>query len=169
MASVRNVRKNLNLFVDGRGYAGQIDEFNAPKLTQTTEEFRGGGMHGPIELTMGHELLKTDFSLIAYDADVIANFGIVEGQLIQFTAREALESIDGTVTPVVHSMRGKVTEVDPGTSKAGDKAVLKITMSLVYYRLVHGARVLHEVDVENMVWSRNGVDVLAAIRNAIGI
>lgn len=169
MSAVRNVRKNLNLFVDGRGYAGQIEDFNAPKLTLKTEEFQAGGMHGPVSLTMGHDMLKTDFSLIAYDADVIANFGVVEGQSVQFTAREALESNDGTVTPVVHSMRGKIVEIDPGTSKAGDKATLKVSMDLSYYRLTHGGRVLHEVDVENMVWTRNGVDALSAIRAAIGI
>lgn len=70
--AARNIRKNLNLFVDGRGYAGQIEEFNAPKLALTTEEFRGGGMQGPVEITMGMEKMETDFSLISYDADVLS-------------------------------------------------------------------------------------------------
>ena len=30
--AARDIRKNFNAFVDGRGYAGQADEFNAPKL-----------------------------------------------------------------------------------------------------------------------------------------
>ena len=32
------VLKNMNLFVDGRGYAGRIDEIQLPKLTLKTEE-----------------------------------------------------------------------------------------------------------------------------------
>ena len=135
--AARNIRKNLNLFVDGRGYAGQVEEFNAPKLALVTEEFRAGGMDAPIELTMGMEKLESDFTLISYDLDVLALFGVKEGATVPFVAREALESFDGTITPVVHTMRGKIKEIDPGTSKPGDKPSLKIAMALTYYKLQH--------------------------------
>lgn len=169
MAAARNVRKNLNLFVDGRGYAGQIAEFNAPKLQLKTEDFRAGGMHGPIELTLGHEKLETDFSLYSYDADILAQWGVREGSEVQFIAREALESHDGTVIPVAHYMRGKLKEVDPGTSKPGDMPSLKIMMALTYYKLDHGGTVVHEIDVPNMVVIQNGTDTLAPIRAALGL
>jgi len=167
--AARDVRKNLNLFVDGRGYAGQVEEFNAPKLALVTEEFRGGGMDAPVELTMGMEKLKADFSLISYDRDVLSKFGVKEGAFVPFVARESLESFDGTVTAVVHTMRGKIREIDPGTSKAGDKPSLKVTMSLVYYKLEHGTTPVIEVDVENMVRAINGNDALAPTRAALGM
>lgn len=167
--AARDVRKNFNLFVDGRGYAGQADEYNAPKLTLQTEEFRAGGMDLPIDVTMGMEKLTCDFSLKSYDANVLAMFGVVQGASVPLTVREGLESFDGTVTPVVHSMRGKITEIDPGTSKPGELPVLKVTMSLTYYKQKHGDRVLHEIDAENMVRIINGVDVLRAMRNALGM
>lgn len=167
--AARDVRKNLNLFVDGRGYAGQIEEFNPPKLALVTEDFRAGGMDAPIELTMGMEKLEADFSLISYDKDVLSLFGVAEGSLVPFVAREALESFDGTVTPVVHTMRGKIRELDPGTSKAGDKPSLNVAMALTYYKLQHGDTTVIEIDVENMVRSINGVDALAGIRNALGL
>lgn len=169
MAAARNVRKNLNLFVDGRGHAGQIVDFNAPKLQLKTEDFRAGGMHGPLELTLGHEKLESDFSLQSYDADVLAQWNVREGQPVQFTAREALESHDGTVTAVAHFMRGKIKEIDSGTSKPGELATMKISMALQYYKLVHGGRTVQEIDVENMIVIQDGVDVLASIRAAIGI
>ena len=167
--AARDVRKNINLFVDGHGYAGQIEEFNPPKLAITTEEFRGGGMDAPIELTMGMEKLECDFGLIAYDVEVLKLFGVAEGSLVPFVAREALESFDGTVTPVVHTMRGKIREIDPGTSKAGDKPSLKVSMALTYYKLQHGTTTVLEVDVENMVRVVNGVDQLASQRAALGL
>lgn len=167
--AARDVRKNLNLFVDGRGYAGQIDEFNAPKLTLQTEEFRAGGMDVPIDVTMGMEKLVTDFGLKAYDRNVLALFGVAEGNEVPFVAREALESFDGTVTAVVHTMRGKITELDPGTSKPGELPVLKVSMSLTYYKLQHGDTVVHEIDAQNMVRVINGVDALANIRAALSI
>ena len=167
--AARDVRKNFNLFVDGRGYAGQADEFNPPKLTLQTEEFRAGGMDLPIDVTMGMEKLVCDFSLKAYDRNVLALFGVVQGASVPLVVREALESFDGTVTPVVHTMRGKITELDPGTSKPGELPLLKVTMSLTYYKMQHGGSVVHEVDAENMIRIINGVDVLAAIRGALGI
>ena len=167
--AARDVRVNLNLFVDGKGYAGQIEEWTPPPLTTKNEEFRGGGMDAPINIKMGLERLETSFSLIAFDREVIALFGIAQGNAVPFVAREALQSFDGTVTPVVHTMRGKIDKLDPGTSKAGDKAALQVTMTLSYYKLQHGDKVVQEIDVENMIHLVNGVDVLAAQRAAIGL
>lgn len=167
--AARDIRKQLSLFVDGRGYAGQLEEFNAPKLTQKTEDVRLGGMVGPVKVSMGMEPLDADFSLIAYDADVLALWGVTDGAEVQFTAREALESFDGTVTAVAHQMRGKITEIDPGTSKAGDKPSLKVTLSLSYYKLQHGARTVQEIDLINMIHVVEGNDKLAAIRAALAM
>jgi P2 family phage contractile tail tube protein len=167
--AARDVRKNLNLFVDGQGYAGQIEDFNAPVLASKLEEFRGGGMDAPIDLKMGTEKLETSFNLIAYDKSVLALFGVANGSVVPFVAREALESFDGTVTAVVHTMRGRITKIDPGTSKSGDKAALQVALSLDYYKLQHGDTVVQEIDVANMIHKVNGVDVLAAQRVALAI
>lgn len=164
---MRNVRKNLNAYVDGRGYAGQVEDFNAPKLALKKEAFQGGGMAAPVSLTMGFEELESDFSLLAYDADILALWNVVEGKEVQFTVRELLESSNGDQKGVVHSMRGKITEIDPGTSKPGEKATMKISMSVTYYKLTHGARVVHEIDVLGMVHVVDGVDLLAAARNIL--
>jgi len=164
-----DIRKNLNLFVDGRGQAGKIDNFNAPKLSLITEDFRAGGMNTPLKLTMGQESLDTDFSLFAYDKKVIGLFGVAEGHNVAFTARELLESYNGDTAAVVHTMRGKITEFDPGTSKAGEIAPIKITMNLAYYKLTIGGEVIHEIDVENMIAVVNGADMLAAARGILGL
>lgn len=167
--AARDIVKYINLFVDGRGYAGQIEDFNPPKLTLQTEEFRAGGMDLPVDITMGMEKLTSDFSLIAYDRDVLALFGVREGVSVPFVAREHLESFDGTETTVIHTMRGKITELDSGTHKSGDKPGLKVAISLTYYKLQHGNTVVHEIDAENMVRIVNGVDALAGARRSLGI
>ena len=169
MAAAQDVRKNLNLYVDGRGYAGQIEDFNAPKLTLTTEEFRGGGTNAPIDITTGHEKPTADFQLIQYSKDVLALWGVTEGQSVPLVAREALESFDGTVTTVIHTMRGKILEIDPQTSQAGTTPRMKVTMSLTYYKLQHGDTTVHEIDVENYIQVINGTDALAAMASALGI
>ena len=167
--AARDVLKNLNLFVDGRGYAGQINEYNAPDLAVQVEDYRGGGMDAPVAIDMGMEALETSFALISYDADVLALFGVAEGETVPFTARGALESFDGTVKAVVHQMRGKITRLARGTWTPGQPAALTITMRLDYYREEHDGRTLHEIDVNNMVRIVNGRDRLADQRAALGL
>lgn len=167
--AANDVRKNLNLFVDGKGYAGQLSEVNPPKQTLKTEEFRAGGMNAPVELDMGMEKLEGDFTLIQYSADVLALFGVAPGSSVPFVVREALESFDGTVTGVVHTMRGRIKEIDSGTHKPGEVPALKVTMALTYYKLEHGGRVVQEIDVPNMIHLVDGVDRLAAQRAALGV
>lgn len=167
--AARDVIKNQTLFVDGRGYAGQLTELNPPKLTLKTEEFRGGGMDLPIDITMGMEKLTADFTLISYDRDVLSLFGVAEGTTVPFTAREVLESFDGTTTSVVHNMRGKITELDSGTHSPGERVPLKVSISLTYYKQTHGGVVVHEIDPANMVRIVNGTDALAGQRRALGI
>lgn len=167
--AARDVLKNINIFVDGRGYAGQVQDFTPPPLTLQTEEFRAGGMDAPIDLTMGMEKLETSFNLRAYDSDVLALFGVREGTSVPFTARAALESFDGTVKAVVLKMRGKITSIDAGTWTPGELGSLNVTMTLTYFKQEHDGQVIHEIDVENMVRVINGTDALADIRAALGM
>lgn len=167
--AARDVLKNINLFVDGRGYAGQIDEYSPPDLTITTEDYRGGGMDAPISLDMGMEVLETSFALIAYDPDILALYGVAEGRTVPFTARGALESYDGTVKAVSHKMRGRIITLARGAWAPGQKPTLTITMRLDYYQETHDGRVIHEIDIENMRRVVDGVDRLAEQRAALGI
>ena len=89
--------------------------------------------------------------------------------MVPFVAREALESFDGTVTPVIHTLRGKVKEIDHGTLKPGDKVGIKISMAVTYYKLQHGRDVITEIDVENMVRVIDGKDTAAPVRAALGM
>ena len=167
--AARDVRKNFNAFIDGKGYAGQVEEFNAPKLTLKTEDFRGGGMDLPVEIEFGQEKMEADVTLLSYDRAALGRWGLGQGTSVPFTVREELQSHDGTVTGVVHNMRGTMREIDPGTSKAGEKSTMKIAFALSYYKLTHGGVVVHEIDAINMVRIVNGVDVKAASRAALGI
>lgn len=166
---IQDVLKNMNLFVDGRGYAGNVDELTLPKLALKTEEHRAGGMDAPVELDMGMEKLECDFTLSKFDKEVLKLFGLAPGNLVPLTMRGAVESDDGVVTPVVVALRGIIREIDYGSWKPGDKATVKASLALRYYKLTHGDEVLHEIDTENMVRKVNGIDQLAAIKFALGM
>lgn len=167
--AARDALKNINLFVDGRGYAGQIQDYTPPVLTVMTEDWRAGGMDTAEALDMGMEPLETSFNLISYDRDILKQFGLAEGNEVPFTARGALESVDGTVKAVTHKMRGKITSIDSGTWQPGQMSPMQVTMRLHFYSLEHDGQVVHEIDVRRMVRIINGTDRLAGFRDALGI
>ena len=165
----KDILRNINLFVDGRGYAGRVDEIELPKLTIKTEEFRAGGMDAPTELDMGLEKLETTLTISGIDREVVKLWGVYTSASTPLTVRGALVDEDGTVTPVEVRMRGKVKELDFGTWKPGEKVPLKWMLALRYYKYTQGGEVIHEIDVENMIRIVDGTDQLQAQRKALGI
>ncbi len=165
---IPKILKNFNAFVDGRGYAGRVDEVTLPKLTVKTEEHRAGGMDVPVEIDMGMEKLEAEITFAEYDAELFRLFGLVDGNSVSVTLRGAIQA-GGDAEPVVVSLRGSFRELDSGNWKAGDKATLKCMMAVRYYRLnISGSDVI-EIDAENMIRIIGGEDQMASIRQAIGI
>ena len=43
--------KLMNFLADGNSYRGQVTEITQPKLAMKLEEYRAGGMIGPVKVT----------------------------------------------------------------------------------------------------------------------
>ena len=170
--------KNFNLFIDGQGYAGRVQEVTLPKLVHRTEEFMLGGLDTPVQVDMGMEKLESEFTLSEYDAHVITLFGMEDDSLVPislrcsgldgavnavtdfvgltgngltaFTLRGGLsDEVANQVVPVVIYFEGSVIELDFGQWKAGENSTLKIRLALRYYRLKINDENLVEIDVDN--------------------
>ncbi len=160
--------KNFNLYIDGRGYAGRVEEINLPKLTIKTEEYRAGGMDTPIDIDMGMQKLECSITLSEYDDEVLKLFGVHDNKpTVNF--RGAMEDESGKVTPVLITLNGKWRELDFGNWRSGDKATLKVEVVAHYYRLEIDGKELIEIDIENMTRKINGEDQLKPLRDALGI
>lgn len=161
--------KNFNLLLDGESYAGLASEVVLPKLTRKTEEYRGGGMNGPVEADMGLEALSMEFT-VGMDVRVYRQFGLskVDGALMRFVGAWQREDSD-QVSAVEVVARGRYREIDPGTAKAGEDAPLKVIAGLSYYKLTVDGTVEVEIDLMNFVETIGGVDRLEAQRNALGL
>lgn len=162
------ILKNFSLFVDGRGYAGKAEEVTPPKLSIKTEEFRGGGMDAPVDIDLGMEKLECQFTLVEYDPEALKLFGLSDGKGVQVTLRGALCD-DETTVPMVIKLRGMYKEVDFGKFKAGEKGTLNCTVSCRYYSLEIDGNEIIEIDIDNMIRKINGIDIMAEIRDALGI
>ncbi len=162
------ILRNFNVFVDGRGYAGKIDEITLPKLTIKTEEYRAGGMDIPINIDMGMEKLEADFTFAEYDSELFRLFGLINNNAVSLTLRGGLQGSSDTESVVIN-LRGLFKELDFGSWKPAEKATLKCTVAAHYYKLTIGGNELIEIDAENMIRKINGVDQMALLQTVLGI
>lgn len=167
---LKDTLKNMNLFINGKGYAGVIDEITLPKLTIKTEEYRAGGMDIPIDIDMGLEKLECSFSLSKFDPELLNLFGLKPHASTQMTVRgSVLCEQTGQELPLVLSMRGFIKDMDFGSWKVAQSAGVKCTLALRYYRFTRDGEDIHEIDSENMTRKINGVDQLAQTRHNMGM
>lgn len=169
MSAASQILKNFNLSVDGRGYAGNIDEVQLPTLAVKNEEYRAGGMDAAVELDMGMEKLETTFKLSRFSPDLLALFGLGPQGTVQLTFRGAVESLDGTVEPVNVYMAGTIDAATPDSITPGAKAGWQFKMSVRAYRYEQNGVTIHDIDVVNMKRVIGGVDRLSKIRASIGL
>lgn len=159
---------NMNVSVDGRGYAGKVEDWTPPVPAFTTEEFRAGGMDAAIDIIMGMEKLTTSMNFVGIQPEIIKGLGVVAGGVLPLTGRAVLEDIDGTVHPALVQMRARITKTDFGTWKSGQKAMLSIEATLLSYGFTIDGEEMIFIDKPNMVRRIGGVDQLAQHRRALG-
>ena len=164
-----HVLKNMNLFVDGRGYAGRVDEIKLPKLTLKTEEHRAGGMDIPVELELGMDKLEAELTLSDFDPEVFKLFGLLDSTRTQITLRGAIQAQGTVARPVIVNLAGGCKEIEASAWKPGDKSTLTLQVAAHYYKLPVGDEELVEIDAVNLVRKVGGVDPMAEIRAAIGV
>ena len=165
---IPNILKNFNAFVDGRGYAGKIEELTLPKLTKKTEEYQGAGMSAPVEIEMSLEKLEMDMTFAEYDSELFKLWGASNGTEVPLTIRGAVQGT-GEAIPVVVNVSGYFREMDFDSWKPAEKATLKCSMALNYYKLTVNNVVLIEIDPVNMVNRVNGTDTLSSVRRVLQV
>lgn len=162
--------KNFALFGNGESYLGQVTEVTLPKLTRKTEEYRAGGMNGPVAAPMGMDKLELKWTAAGYIKSLLAQWGTqtVGGVLLRFAG--ALQADDSTeVTSLEVVVRGYHTEMDFGKAEAGGKTEIQISSALSYYKLSLNGQTVIELDFVNMIEIIDGTDLMADIRTALGL
>ena len=160
---------NTNLFVDGINFTGDVPSLTLPKLTTKTDEYRGGGMAGPIEMAMGLEKLEASFVTKGVRRESLKHFGLADGSAFNAVFRGAFKGHKGKMTAVVATLRGMLKEVDMGDWKAGDAAEIKHAVAATYYKLEVDGRLIYEIDMIAAIQVIDGVDQLAEMRTALGL
>lgn len=161
--------KNFNLFGDGNVWRTLIDSVTVPKLTRKVEEWRGGGMHGPVEVDLGLEKLELTFKAGGFLLDAYKSFGAKTHNSNQWRFAGAYEDDStGAVTAVEILVRGRMREIDPGDAKSGDDTEHNFAIAASYYKLTVDGNDVIEIDQAGLIFVVDGKDMLELIRRAIG-
>lgn len=167
---IPSVLKNMNAFIDGRGFAGRIESLTPPKLSRKMEEFRAGGMDGAIEIDMGQEKLEAAFTLAEPNKEVLKLYGAVNHGAVPVRFKGAYQrDTDGSIIKVEIFVKGRWKEIDGGEWKPGEKGSTNIAMPCTYYRYNEDGVDLIEIDMVNMIFKVDGVDLMAEMRKALGM
>ena len=86
--------KNFTLFNEGLSYLGEVDEVTLPKLTRKTEDWRAGGMGGPIKADFGMEGLELEWKAGGLLRDTLEQFGALKHDAVLLRFAGALQADD---------------------------------------------------------------------------
>lgn len=151
--------KNCNAFVDGRGYLGEIAEFEQPALVLATEDYRGGGMIGSVKIDLGLEPMEAKLKMGGHVRALIAKFGTTQVDGVRVRLVGAYQADDGSAAQAVECfIGGRFSEIGFGTSKAGEDTEEEFTVPLSYYRREVNGRVEVEIDMIAGVFLVDGID-----------
>lgn len=167
---MRDLLKFMNAFVDGYGYAGVASAVEVPKIEIATRDFSAAGMAGPIEVRMARlaNALMMKLTFEGFDPHLYEALSITEGSLIPLTIKGSTEDGDGATHAHSIKTRGFIKVLDEGEWKDGESVPLKLDVSLRYYKRERDGIELFEIDQENMIFRKSGVDLLAEHRANIG-
>jgi len=169
MAMIPETLANLNLFVDGVSFQGDVTSLNLPAPKMKTAEHRVGGMDMAVDIDQGLEKMTAEFSTTGVRPESLKFFGLTDGTGFNGTFRGAFKGLKGKITPVVITLRGSLTTLEMGEWKAAGETVVKHTVSVTYYKLEIDGRQMYEIDPLGLKRVINGVDQLAAQRSALGL
>lgn len=161
--------KDFRHYIDGQGYAGVIPEVGLPKLALKTEDWRAGGMLGPLKIDMGLDAMEATINFGGLTDAAIRQFGtgLYDGVLNRF-AGAYQEDGNGTVRALEVFMLGRWHEIDFGSAKVGSDTSHKATLNVTYYRMDVDGVTWIEIDLVNCIFIVMGTDRWADIRAAVG-
>jgi P2 family phage contractile tail tube protein len=165
-----NILQDFTVWVAGNGKIGESPGYQPPEIKVQTEEFRGGGMDGTVDIPMGVEKIEFDFDLHTWDTDVwsVLGFGnslnAVGQTAIQSTLSVPIHFRGYLITPsganrgVLIETSSLVREIKINKVEPGKKTEMTVSCTASKFKHTVGGKVITEIDIFNKVFKVNGVD-----------
>jgi P2 family phage contractile tail tube protein len=164
-----NIFQDFTVWINDIGKIGEAPNFQPPEINIQTEEFRGGGMDGTIEIPMGIEKIEFDFELHTWDEQVWNNLGYGVSSLdVPITFRGYLLTAGGAEKGVVIETHSLIKSIKPGKVEPGKKASMTVNLCANYFRHEINGVTVTEIDVFNKINIIGGTDKTANARRILG-
>lgn len=162
--------KNFNWFANGTSFVHQVPEITLPKIVTKTEEYRAGGMLGPVDIDLGLEKMELEATVGGLAVPIMRQMGAVgvANSLTRFAGAYQEEGSGAWTSAEVYT-RGKWIELDPGTAKVGDDTEWKFKQTASYLRWDINGRTEVEIDLLACTFLVGGVDRYAEMRAILGL
>lgn len=163
--------KQMMMYVEGRGYAGETVSVTLPNLSRKLEAYRGGGMARPVKIDMGgSDDLDVEHSYGGPMRDIIRQYGAAGAAGVQLRfAGTYQDDSDGTIHECEIVLNGRHEEIDRGEQKPGEAGEFKVKTACVYYKETWDGEVDVEIDIINAIEIVGGVDLMAEHRSGLGL
>lgn len=162
--------KDFNLFENGLNYSGKATEVTLPKLSRKMEEYRAGGMSGPVSVDLGQEAMQLEWTAGGLVKESLKQYAADTHGAVQLRFAGAYQSDDDAAVQAVEiTVRGRYKEIDMGNAKVSDDTNHKFTMPLSAYKMTIDGEVMFDFDFMNGIEIVGGVDRRASINKAIGL
>lgn len=164
-----NIFQDFTVWIDDVGKIGEAPGFQPPEINIATEEFRGGGMDGTVEIPFGVEKIEFDFQLHTWDEQIWTKLGYGPGSIdVPITFRGYLLSPGGVEKGVIIETRSLIKSIKPGKVEAGKKVDMSISAVAHYYKHQINGNTVTEIDVFNKITVIGGEDKSSQARRILG-
>ena len=154
---------SVNVFIDGVGHLGVVEEVKLPEVKQKLESVNVGGIERDIQTgifeKMEAEITLTEYSPIVYAA-MAAN--MKKGLPVVFICKSQIVQ-GGEKKGVIATIAGDIT-VNDNSLKGGETAKRSIKVSVRKYVWEIDGKQGVMIDVDNLIGIIDGVDVLEELR-----
>ncbi|TXM68209.1 phage major tail tube protein [Methylobacterium sp. WL120] len=171
MANLRdaNILQDFTVWIRDVGKIGESPGFQLPEIKIQTEEFRGGGMDGTVEVPMGVEKIDFDFDLHTWDPQVFNELGFGPDSMnVPIVFRGYLQSPDGAEKAVIVNTIALIKEIKPSKVSPGKKTELAVSCAAHYYQHKIDNKVVNEISVFDKIMVINGIDQNKRARQILG-
>lgn len=130
-------QEGMNFFVDGHGYAGTIRTFDKPPLATHIEQIPEAALKD-LKLYQGMPTMDCSMTLSAYDRDVMALFGIIEGSDVSVRLAGSHQTN--------YALHGHVTHITQTSDLAETPPDLILRLNLFVFHEYCGPHTIHMID-----------------------
>lgn len=173
MPKIPEMINDSRTYVNGNADYYPTTEFELGTLSTLTSEVTGVGVAGKIDApVVGHlDSIEPSLTMRVPTKEAMA---FVAGAPIELENYADVQNFDAGTNSYAHSqlriaLRGRIKSLEVGTLQRGDKTDTKITMEAHYVKADYDGTTVCEIDKYGYKAVVNGVDLLADVKQNLGM